>query len=1114
MGVQGLWSLLAPIGRRISIESLEHTTLAIDVSIWLTQFLKAMRTDEGEPVRNAHLIGTLRRVVKLLFNGIRPVFVFDGGVPAAKARLIRKRQLRREQNQDEAKVLARKLLVARLKKVEKKTEHFDPGQQRTGRPAGEEDDEEVAWEASDSEEEEEEELAVAGDVDAAALAALPSGLRKEAVEAALRSQRVAARRTFVPLAADAEAYSAAQLSSFLKSAAFRKTIEVAQRRAESDDVDRRVHSDAARRFLMLRDEPGGPKGGARARMERFLANNRAWLSEDDDDDDDDDVPVAARTDGERSFVQREEGGSLRDDDSVRDAQGGGKFVVQDDDDDDMVFSSNRRDDDGGCARVAAASDEGGFFREEVGIKMRDDDEAADIEGGFLREEDTAREEEGGFLREEDNAAREEEGVFFAADNEGGAEERRVVASEDEECAAWEDGDAAVEVGDIELELKCTDAEEEFRAELDAAFGAKVREARRVASTLPSKDVSSPKERVAERRDHIEERNSAAIAAALQTADRMAGWAGRAFRRAFSDLGGESPAVVREEPERSRVVDEGDAKAKEEEEEENGSVAAEESMAPEEKEDETTEESGSMAAHRAAAEERGFYKVCPDFDEQLAHALANSEDCDLDGLRETISIVVDEVERSALEYVLSTVLAKRAAARGFPVEFYEAYPKFDEDLDFATKNAADCDVAGLRAAPVKSEVEGRAREFIVSAVEARKVPDEEEVRELRREMNRRQRDGEHVTNEMREEVMTLLEMLGVPYMEAPMEAEAQCAYLENEGVVEGVVTDDSDAFVFGAQRVYKNIFEDRKFVAAYYASDARAEERLDRTDFVALALLLGGDYCAGVKGVGIVNAMEVLRAFKRGGDELATTALSRFHGWLEGTLEEVDAAIERFASKHKTARVRWEPPAGFPSREAEKAYTQPRISDLDAIRASRSTTKNRGLFDDDDDEKIDARVFRWRRPDGERLRTWCAETLGWLPDTIEKEVGPMLDRVAERAGKPRTRRLDAYYETYHSNSRFATVRSKRLADALGMEPADESKRLRKKGRRRNNNNNKMQEDFSSDEEPSLPDDDDDDDDRGDYLLVPGGATSSSPRASTQRVAAQRAKHKMILGGSES
>ena len=45
MGVKGLWSLLMPSGRRIDVNTLEHKTLAIDMSIWLVKFASAM-TDE------------------------------------------------------------------------------------------------------------------------------------------------------------------------------------------------------------------------------------------------------------------------------------------------------------------------------------------------------------------------------------------------------------------------------------------------------------------------------------------------------------------------------------------------------------------------------------------------------------------------------------------------------------------------------------------------------------------------------------------------------------------------------------------------------------------------------------------------------------------------------------------------------------------------------------------------------------------------------------------------------------------------------------------------------------------------------------------------------------
>lgn len=81
--------------------------------------------------------------------------------------------------------------------------------------------------------------------------------------------------------------------------------------------------------------------------------------------------------------------------------------------------------------------------------------------------------------------------------------------------------------------------------------------------------------------------------------------------------------------------------------------------------------------------------------------------------------------------------------------------------------------------------------------------------------------------------------------APMEAEAQCAELEQQSLVNGVVTDDrcvcacgmpcaqlieqshSDAFLFGATNVFKNLFDARQYVEVYKAEDIERELGLSR-----------------------------------------------------------------------------------------------------------------------------------------------------------------------------------------------------------------------------------------------------------------------------------------------
>lgn len=84
MGVKGLWLHLTPSARRINLESLEGKILAIDISIWMVQFLNIMEKNQGKSI----LDGFLKRLCKLLYFGIKPVFVFDGSTPLLKKKTL------------------------------------------------------------------------------------------------------------------------------------------------------------------------------------------------------------------------------------------------------------------------------------------------------------------------------------------------------------------------------------------------------------------------------------------------------------------------------------------------------------------------------------------------------------------------------------------------------------------------------------------------------------------------------------------------------------------------------------------------------------------------------------------------------------------------------------------------------------------------------------------------------------------------------------------------------------------------------------------------------------------------------------------------------------------
>lgn len=92
----------------------------------------------------------------------------------------------------------------------------------------------------------------------------------------------------------------------------------------------------------------------------------------------------------------------------------------------------------------------------------------------------------------------------------------------------------------------------------------------------------------------------------------------------------------------------------------------------------------------------------------------------------------------------------------------------------------------------------------------------EEQDLMQEKGRLDRIGRNITEQMTKEAQELLQIFGIPYIVAPMEAEAQCAFLESVNLTDGTITDDSDIWLFGGRTVYKNFFNQKKHVLQFLA----------------------------------------------------------------------------------------------------------------------------------------------------------------------------------------------------------------------------------------------------------------------------------------------------------
>lgn len=123
----------------------------------------------------------------------------------------------------------------------------------------------------------------------------------------------------------------------------------------------------------------------------------------------------------------------------------------------------------------------------------------------------------------------------------------------------------------------------------------------------------------------------------------------------------------------------------------------------------------------------------------------------------------------------------------------------------------------------------------------------------------------VTPEMARQFIEELKQVGVQYVVAPYEADAQLVYLERKGIIDGILSEDSDLLVFGAKCLLTKLdqYGDCVEINRDDFTACREISLVGWTDeeFRRMAILSGCDYLASINKMGLKTAYRLVRKHK-------------------------------------------------------------------------------------------------------------------------------------------------------------------------------------------------------------------------------------------------------------
>lgn len=1015
MGVNSLWDILSPTARPVRLEALTRKRLAVDASIWIYQFMKAVRDSEGNTLPQSHIVGFFRRICKLLYFGIQPVFVFDGGAPALKRKTIQKRRERREGGKLDATETAHRLLAMQVQKkhhdINEETTYLDdlptqlPGSQKTasGSPKpkkrfnprdeyhlpelkkiriSQEDERLIP-------EEEFKELTLE-------LFDIVDGIDINTVDPNSKAF------SEFPLPTQYMILSHLRLKSRLRMGYSKEQLEDIF--DDSMDFSKfQIQQVQKRNFYTQRlmDLSGmGDEGNATRR-------------------------IAGEKDRKYALIRTDDGWTLslegRGTDEKKPIDLTGKEVIDIDDSNPETRRPSRKLSKPTTFKKPILKPAPSGTKPIEVSDSEDDFEDVDIPEG---EEETPEEKEfnkaviasiyEGYKNDNDAVAN---GVSYSNEDHQlkQAIERSVTESE-------EDRELKLAIQESKAEFnKLQQKEHEMeRSENNFDFGESLLflgDSKEVSDQNPAENEQP----VVEETDDLDKPIVVTIEPTGQDPK------SEALDKESKNLKTLSTMKIEQEPKAPVTAKEEELKKlealMESDEEEtssktkpqtlpswfNGNVdsnihtqyVTEEVGEPEEGEDlgliswdkarEYLEESSDDEVQEISGPQTGRVQESnlPVDNEVKSSDPENARD-------EVVNVTSEPSTPTLLEAAAPKDVNHKDAGEqvfesniGTSEEDKEAVNKDTSEktngpiLDYVFVDDED-EIADKQLREEEQDHEKLKKKINEEHIPMNFTTSITEEQLLQEKLLKQRREAEEVTQTMINDVQELLRRFGIPFITAPMEAEAQCVELLKLQLVDGIVTDDSDSFLFGGDRVYKNMFNQKQFVECYLQEDFKGKLSLDQDRFIEIGLLLGSDYTEGIKGIGPVLAVEILAEF---GD------LKNFKQWYDDVVlkritEPTSSVTKSLMNRVKSQKL-FLPPL-FPDSVVFDAYKNPEV-----------------------DHSKDA--FKWGTPDLDQIRSFLMLNVGWSQGRVDEVMVPLIRDLNRKLREGTQSTIGEFFTTSHIQS---------------------------------------------------------------------------------------------------